>query len=131
MEIAPEVKEAYEKIRLPQSDLKWVTFKYDDSKVVVDTSGTDHGAFLDMLPDDAPLYAYYRVEVKASDATRTKFVFVSWVGENVSPLTKGKVSVDKPQIKSIIKDFSIEIATSDQGDLTYDKILDTIGSADH
>lgn len=111
------------------------------------------------LQDNQAQYAYLRVEVQADESTRTKFVFIAWVGESTPALKKGKVSVDKyaysipllppftsfcslspfytysswirPGLKAVIKDFSLELATSDKEDLTEEKILEKIRKANY
>lgn len=121
------------------------------SKVL--TSGTGGvGAVVGHLQDDQAQYAYVKVEVTNEETTRTKFVLISWVGENTSPLKKGKVSVDKyalsfitklalyifiltmfnrPGLKGVIKDLTLEIATSDRDDLTDEKVIEKIRKANY
>lgn len=131
VEIAPEVKAAYEEIRRPGSTTGWATFKYAGSTIVVDQTGTEHEAFLAALPEDAAVFSYYRLEVETEGTSRTKFVLITWIGQQAPPLKKGKVSVDKPSLKGVIKDLTVEIQTSAREDLTYDQIVQKVRSANY
>ncbi|MGA5499422.1 coactosin family protein [Streptomyces cinereoruber] len=131
MEISADVKDAYETVRRSDSSIRWATFVYSGNVLVLDQTGSDHEAFLARLPQDAPVFAYYRAEVPVADATRTRFAFITWVGSNTSPLKKGKIPVDKPAIKQIIKDFSADITTSDPAELAYERIQDKLSAASY
>lgn len=48
-------------------------------------------------------YGYLRVVSGDSESKRSKFVFISWVGEKVGPLKRAKVSVHKASVKQIIQ----------------------------
>ncbi|MFF7588053.1 hypothetical protein ACFZCK_11290 [Kitasatospora purpeofusca] len=99
--------------------------------LVLDQTGSAHKAFLARLPEDAVVFAYYRADAPAGEATRTKFALISWIGENTSPLKKGKVSVDRSQVKQVVKDITAELATSDPQDLALERIQRKIGSGNY
>lgn len=58
--------------------------------------------FLNQL-DDERAYAYLRIESGDELSKRAKFVFVAWVGENISGMKKAKISTDKSFVKAVIK----------------------------
>jgi len=77
---------------------------YEGSKIVVQATGS--GGINELtanLAHDQAQYAYIRVDVEQDGSIRTKFVLISWVGESTSPLKKGKVSVDKPGFKAVVR----------------------------
>lgn len=77
--------------------------------------------------DNEVQYGLFKVTFVADDETRrTKFVFVSWSGEKASILRRGKMSVHKASVKSIIKDFAIEVATGSLEDLTEEGFIERI-----
>ncbi|KAK3747044.1 hypothetical protein QZH41_017813, partial [Actinostola sp. cb2023] len=79
-------------------------FGYDDSNTIVHVkSGVGYDNFLEELKDDHRVYGYVRIESGDELSRRAKFVFISWVGEEVSGMKKGKVSTDKSFVKAIIK----------------------------
>ena len=74
-----------------------VVFGYEgNSKIVVKGSGS--GGLDELkgsLEDDQVNYGYLRVTSGDSESKRSKFVFISWVGEKVGPLKRAKVSVSQ------------------------------------
>lgn len=82
-----------------------VLFAYEgNNKIVVKGSGS--GGLEELkghLEDDAVQYGYLRVVSGDSESKRSKFVFISWVGERVGPLKRAKVSVHKAGVKSVIQ----------------------------
>lgn len=77
-------------------------------------------------------YGFFKVSFVANDETkRTKFVLVSWSGEKASVLRRGKVSVHKASIKSIIKDYAVEVSTSSIEDLTEENFVAKIKAVNY
>ena len=48
-------------------------------------------------------YGFVRIETGDELSKRAKFAFITWIGESVSGLLKGKVSTDKSLVKQIIQ----------------------------
>ena len=48
-------------------------------------------------------YGFVRIETGDELSKRAKFAFITWIGESVSGLLKGKVSTDKSVVKQIIQ----------------------------
>lgn len=65
---------------------------------------------------------YLRVKVDSGP----KYVLVSWIGEEASPLKKGRASVDKPELSSVVKDVSVVITTSNLRDLTEENVMNKV-----
>lgn len=78
------------------------------SKVIVQAKGEEEEA-LDaakaVLKDDECQFAYVRMITGDEESKRAKFVFISWVGEGVSPLRRAKMSVHKADIKKFVPLF--------------------------
>lgn len=53
--------------------------------------------------DDVRLYGFVRVNTGDELSRRTKFVLISWVGNNVSAIKRAKMSTDKAVVKSVIQ----------------------------
>ena len=49
------------------------------------------------------MYGYVRFEAGDEQSGRVKFAFITWIGPNVSPLKKAKVSTDEAFLEAIIK----------------------------
>jgi Cofilin/tropomyosin-type actin-binding protein len=125
---------------------------------------------VDELQENEAQYVYLRVEFTVDESIRVKFVLISWVGENTSPLKKGRVSVDKyarahsqtllyvlflyyflytylyhisiyfrpltcitnrPVLKKVIKELTVEITASEKSELANDKIESKLRSANY
>ena len=47
------------------------------------------------------VYGYIRLESGDEMSRRAKFVFITWIGKDLSPLKKAKVSTDKAFVKQL------------------------------
>lgn len=121
--IDASVKAAYEDIRKPDNSDTWVILKYVGNKITVQQTGSGIENFVEQLSDKEIQYGYLRLNIQTEEGMRTKFVLISWTGEDVSPLKRGKAYVDKSNLKSIIQDFAIDLATSNKEELCEDYII--------
>lgn len=53
---------------------------------------------------------------------RAKFAFITWIGSNVSPLKRAKVSTDKAEVKKVVQNFAAEILASEPSDVKYEEV---------
>jgi len=127
----PAIKEAYENVR--KGTITWLLLGYaEGNNIAVEATGTgDIDELVSHLKDNACQYGYAKVVFTADESTRTKFVFISWIGASASPLKKGKVSVHKANIKELIKDFTVEVQGEDKEDLSHEKILEKVKKANY
>eukprot|EP01111_Echinosteliopsis_oligospora_P007565 TRINITY_DN22784_c0_g1_i1.p1 TRINITY_DN22784_c0_g1~~TRINITY_DN22784_c0_g1_i1.p1 ORF type:complete len:146 (-),score=32.93 TRINITY_DN22784_c0_g1_i1:85-522(-) len=132
----PELKSSYEEVRSDANDTNWVVFGYDGAQKIV-VSGKGSGGLDELkatLQEGDVSYGYLRVTSGDSESKRAKFVFISWVGERVSPLKRAKVSVHKASVKSIIQSYAIEVHAEAQNELVEEDILAKVrkaGGADY
>jgi hypothetical protein len=111
------ISDAYQAVRNNQAD--WLCIQQGNSVINLDSvtqTGKGYENLLSKLPEDNIAFLYTRIEINGN----AKFVFIIWVGEAASPLNKGKVSVNKPMLKGILKDFALELGASDIADLQYE-----------
>jgi len=131
----PELKAAYEEVRTDANDTAWCLFGYEGNAIKVQGKGSgDVEELKALLQDDQSQFGYLRVISGDNESKRAKFVFISWVGERVSPLKRAKVSVHKANIKSVIQSFAIEVHAEKQEELAESEILSRIrkaGGADY
>lgn len=125
----PEIAQAYEDVRNDATGYNWFVLGYANNNTIkVDgkgSGGVSEG--VSYFKDNEVQYGLFKVSFVANDDTkRTKFVFVSWSGEQASVLRRGKMSVHKASVKSIIKDFAVEVATSSHEDLTEEGFVERI-----
>ncbi|XP_065064962.1 coactosin-like protein [Rhopilema esculentum] len=122
---------AYEDVRNDSSETTWAAFSYseDGKTIAFDESGNDYSQFLAKLNDDNRVYGFVRMETGDEMSKRAKFVFITWIGKNVSTLKKAKVSTDKAFVKQICNNFAVEILESDIDQLSGENVLALVKKA--
>ena len=72
--------------------------------------GGGRGVVLSIYLDFVYLSFFFHQQDVVDGITTVKFVFITWVGENVKPMTKGKISTHKSTIeKAFHVSFVIKI----------------------
>ena len=61
--------------------------------------------------------------------TGTKFIFITWVGEKVSPLKRARISVHKADVKAVIKVYACEFHFTNVEDINEEEMLTTVVKA--
>jgi len=80
---------------LHDGQLSWLLVGYVDNrdKVGLQQKGTgDVSQLVGFLKDDSPAYALLRVDV---ESTTTKFIFITWIGEQTRAMRKARVSTHR------------------------------------
>jgi len=97
-----DVKSNLEDLRLDSTPTNWVTFGYKDGSPNIVVLAKGSGGLPEFkgtqLKDDEANYTIYRINIKEGDGQRysvVKNILVAWVGKNVKPTQKAKVSQDK------------------------------------
>lgn len=116
------ILKAYLDVRDDKSETNWTVLKYDNKKIVVSASGTDYEEFRSHFAEGDRAYGFVRIETGDELSKRAKFAFITWIGECVSGLLKGKVSTDKSVVKQIIQNFATEILASDPEELEMNNV---------
>lgn len=125
------IADAYAAVRNDNDSTTWVVLGYSTGdKLQVEATGT--GGVDELSPlfkDNACQYAYLRVTTGDAESKRAKFVFISWTGPSAGVLRKAKVSVHKANVKSIFREFSVEVQAAEPDDLDASKLLATVVKA--
>ncbi|CAM1292795.1 COTL1 (predicted) [Pycnogonum litorale] len=124
-----EIKSSYQDVRSDSSETNWAVYKYEGNSLMPHSTGVGFGEFKDCFNDDERLFGYYRIDGGDELSKRKKFLFVTWLGENVSPLKKAKISTDKPFVKNIITNFGVEIFIDNKVDLDEEKFKILVNKA--
>jgi len=131
----PAIAEAYKEVRTDSQPYNWAVFGYDGNKIVFQEKGTGGiDELVAKFQDDQAQYAFLRVISGDSESKRTKFVFISWCGPNVGALKRAKMSVHKASVKTVVKDFAVEIHGETAADLSEEEITKRVrkaGGADY
>eukprot|EP01119_Soliformovum_irregulare_P012379 TRINITY_DN3211_c0_g1_i1.p1 TRINITY_DN3211_c0_g1~~TRINITY_DN3211_c0_g1_i1.p1 ORF type:complete len:136 (+),score=49.58 TRINITY_DN3211_c0_g1_i1:95-502(+) len=124
----PNIAEAYKAVRNDADETNWLVVGYETNKKLVlqakGSGGMDE--LVSNLKEDSCNFAYTKVVSKDEETTRAKFVFITWIGENASVMRKGNMSVHVANIKSVIRDYTLELKASEKSDLSDDAILSAV-----
>jgi hypothetical protein len=105
------IPEAYQAVRSDSNDTNWLLLGYENNKKIT-LLGSGSGGVDELashLQDDAINFGYVRVTNKDDETTRSKFVFITWLGENAPVMRKGKMSVHIAPVKAVLKDYTLEL----------------------
>ncbi|XP_061101564.1 coactosin-like protein [Conger conger] len=122
-------REAYNLVRDDNTEINWVSFKYDGPMIVPGEQGTDYEEFKQQCADDKPLFGFVRITMGDAMTKRSKFALITWIGENVNGLQRAKISTDKTLVKEIVQNFAKEFMCSDKRELEEAYIRDELKKA--
>ncbi|CAG5123269.1 unnamed protein product [Candidula unifasciata] len=123
------VNTAYEEVRADNSETTWFTLKFSGTTIELDATGADYEEFLSQFTHDERKFGYVRVLMGDEMSKRSKFVFITWVGRDVSAMQKAKLSVDKSVVKNVIKNFAVEILAEDPSDISLEAVKEKLRKA--
>lgn len=127
---SPEIKSAYDQVRDDSSPISWIALGYGSSKKALELRGSGEGGlqgFTAGLKDDETTYGYVRVIF--GDSQRSKFVFVTYVPETLSTITKARANTHKPTISQYLKYMHIEHTANNLAELEEDVIQAKLAAA--
>lgn len=131
VEISPELQEAIGEVRNDASDVTWVLAGFEESNVknplvVIDKGDGDIEGLKAGLQDDQVMYGLYRTSDVMDDLTIVKFVYLYWVGEQVKPLTKGRVSAFTGPVEKIFSPAHATLFFNNRYDIEENVIQDKV-----
>ncbi|CAB3229353.1 unnamed protein product [Arctia plantaginis] len=123
------IRAAYEDVRSDNSPTEWAVFKFDGARIVCSARGSDFTEFRTQFSDDDRAFGYLRLQMGDEMSKRKKFMFMTWVGPNVSVINRAKMSTDKAIIKDIISNFAVELQLENQSEIDIDQFKDALNRA--
>lgn len=120
---SPAIKDAYDQVRDDTSPLNWISLGYGGSKKALELYGSGEGAlkeFTASLKDDEVTYGYVRVIY--GDSQRSKFVFITYVPDGLSILTKSKANTHKPAVTQYLKYLHTDVYATTLAELDESEI---------
>ncbi|CAH2056876.1 unnamed protein product, partial [Iphiclides podalirius] len=123
------IRSAYEDVRSDGTPTEWAVFKFEGSRIVCSARGSDFTEFRKQFADDERAFGYLRLQMGDEMSKRRKFLFVTWVGPNVSVINRAKMSTDKAIIKDIISNFAVELQLESQAEIDIDQFKDALNRA--
>jgi len=118
-----DIKNAYDQVRDDSSPTNWMALGYGTSKKSLSLYGSGEGSlkeFTASLKDDEVTYGYVRVIY--GDSQRSKFVFITFVPEGLSILTKARANTHKPAVTQYLKYLHTDVYATSVSELDEDVI---------
>jgi len=113
------IKEAYNEVMADKNNVEWAAFTFDTSNTLgVTATGDDFATFKSHFGPDDRGFGYIKIMTGDEMSKRSKFVFCTWVGPNVSVMKKAKMSTDKALLKEIITNLSVELLIETAAEFT-------------
>lgn len=128
------------KVRSDASPENWVLYQYADngnSKSALEVLATGEGSLEELkahLDETKVIYGLLRVQTGDAFSRRIKFVFITFVGESVSPLKRAKVSTHKLPVGQLMGNYAVDVHYSGITDVDEAEIatkLKKAGGADY
>lgn len=123
------IRAAYEDVRSDNSPTEWAVFKFEGARIICSARGSDFSEFRTQFSDDDRAFGYLRMQMGDEMSKRKKFMFVTWVGPNVSVINRAKMSTDKAIIKDIISNFAVELQLENQAEIDIDQFKEALNRA--
>lgn len=126
--------EAIVDVRSDGIAVNWCVGSYEEKNpkkpIVLSGKGTDGlGGILPLLESDVVAYALLRVMDVVDEISTVKFVFITWVGEGVKPMTKGKISTHKSTVEKAFHPAHVTIYATTLEDLSEKDIMSKVQNA--
>merc|ERR1712150_317142 len=114
------IMEAYNDVMADNNNIEWAAFTFSDNKLGVAAKGIDFAEFKSHFGADDRGFGYIKITTGDEMSKRSKFVFCTWVGPNVSVMKKAKMSTDKALMKELVKNLSVELQIENANEFTMD-----------
>lgn len=96
------IREAYEDVRSDLTDTEWAVFKFDGAQIIVHGRGQCFEEFRQQFGDSERAFGYIRIQMGDEISKRKKFIFLTWIGQEVGVIQRAKMSTDKALIKDVL-----------------------------
>ncbi|XP_065830042.1 uncharacterized protein [Oscarella lobularis] len=134
IKIEADVVQAVSDVKADGSSTDWAVAGYGENNVknplVLLGSGSEGLDNLkELLTPEIAAYAILRVKDVVDDIATVKFVFIKWVGENVKPMSKAKISTHKADVEGVFHPAHISIFATQLSEVSQRAIMDRVQSA--
>lgn len=132
IDITSDVMCALGEVRKDDDDTRWMLAEYETAKGPVTCTGKGSGDLSELkesLDDTKVMYGLYRVTDTVDDITTVKFVYIQWVGCNVKPMMRAKISTNKGIVEEAFAPFHVNIFATELSDLSEKIIMDKVTAA--
>ncbi|XP_028402756.1 uncharacterized protein LOC114525569 [Dendronephthya gigantea] len=120
-------------VRSDTTDTDWFVAGYEDGNpklplICLGSGSGGVGEITDILTNDIIGYALCRVTDVVDDISTVKFVYIQWVGDNVKPLVKAKISTHKADLEQIFFPAHATIFANSADEISEREIMDKVQS---
>merc|ERR1712228_66636 len=120
---------AYEDVRQDNTATQWATFSSSPKGVSPVENGECLESLMKQFTDSNVLYAFFRITTGDALSVRTKFAFLTWIGEKCGPLAKARAGPNKRVIQQVITNFAWEGTFSELRELDLKSIESEVRKA--
>lgn len=77
-------------------------FKFDGPRIICSIRGQCFEEFRQQFGDNERAFGYIRIQMGDEMSKRKKFIFLTWIGQDVGVIQRAKMSTDKAIIKDVL-----------------------------
>jgi len=81
------------------------------------------------LKDDQAMYGLVRISERIDESDTIKFCFIKWIGSNMKPLNRAKITALIGEIASKFKPYHVDLYCSELGELSQEIVEELVGKA--
>lgn len=123
------IREAYEDVRSDLTDTEWAVFKFDGAQILCSARGQCFEEFRQQFGDNERAFGYIRIQMGDEMSKRKKFIFLTWIGQDVGVIQRAKMSTDKAIIKDVLNNFAVELQAGADTELDIELFRDALNRA--
>jgi len=123
------IRDVYNEVMADNNGVEWAAFIFDGPKLGVTAKGDDFEYFKSHFGPDDRGFGYIKIMTGDEMSKRSRFVFCTWVGPNVSVMKKAKMSTDKALMKEIIQNLSVELQIENVNEFSLDNFKAEVDKA--
>ncbi|KAI8911539.1 hypothetical protein EDD86DRAFT_245818 [Gorgonomyces haynaldii] len=127
--LSPDLVDAIKDLRNDKSETTWVVGSIAKPVGLVAKGTGGVSQFVQYLVPDKFVYILTRVTDIIDGHKTVKFVFVSWIGNNVSMMSKAKVSTFKGGLIDKFSPYHVDLTISETREISDQIIADKVASA--
>eukprot|EP00040_Diaphanoeca_grandis_P005517 m.33180 g.33180 ORF g.33180 m.33180 type:complete len:461 (+) comp16771_c1_seq1:103-1485(+) len=133
---AHNLKEEVWDVRDDSTESNWIALGYETkTKIKVIAKGDDgYEGLMAMCTDDAVLFCLLRLIDGDRESRRVKFIGLTFVGENVGGMQRGRVGAHSGTVKTLFGQMNVELSADNRDECAMDiisKKLKIAGGADY
>ncbi|KAN0053087.1 hypothetical protein ACTA71_012569 [Dictyostelium dimigraforme] len=127
-----DFNDAVKSVHKTDSTTNWLLVGYDGSpdKIKLLSTGTKGiNELIEHFEDSSMVYAILRVVDHVDNIPTDRFVYITFIGDNVKAIEKAKYSVNKTSVTKLLGHYNVEIIASVKSELSETEIMNKIQDA--